>query len=332
VKKYLFLPPLILLTLFLSSCGNKAPTEKQLKEMIPIEVLQYEIDGELRTSIIDDIEIERQQTEEKSDIADCVVKLTDDYLNRTVYITINSAYWDKGGWMIDSYDVTRPEEYEFVDGVIYNKDNFIVELISMGFNWTEEICDVEEQGYSSYVYQVSDNLENLSYNGSVYATATLHQSHSDTTTSYYWEQNIDTTGVSYEWLIIGNWHAENIPSYDMEVLNSADITIFDSFFGPCTIYGTYAENCCEYKLTCEEQSIWLDGSLMGSPETRVGEQIYCSIEEHGQTPFDMYLSMCLKYRPNFDMKCLMEIYPTNARIACGFLDHHEEFVSLEKIV
>jgi len=337
MKKYLFLPPLMLLTLFLSSCGSKAPTEKQLKEMIPIEVLQYEIDGELRTSIIDDIEIVRQQTGEKSDISDCIVKLTDDYLNRTVYITINSAYWDKGGWMIDSYSITQPEKYEFVDGVIYNKDNFIVELTSMGFNYSEEICDVEEQGYSSYIYQVSDNLENLSYNGSVYATATLHQSCSDTTTVYYWEQSIDTTGISYEWLIIGNWHAENIPAYNDDFLHKVDIAITNAVFKPCKVYGIPADNYCEYQLIGTEQSTW-GGKLINSPKTITGAIAYEIMEEHGNTPFDMYLEFALGYYVGHwgstGGTCTVEIYPTYAQIAGGDKNlhgSHGKFITLEKI-
>lgn len=78
MKKIILTILLAVMATLLSSCGLKAPNENDLAQLIPDEVLQYEVDGVQYTSNVDSFTLIRRQTNEKDDYAECEIVLSDD--------------------------------------------------------------------------------------------------------------------------------------------------------------------------------------------------------------------------------------------------------------
>lgn len=319
------------LCFYLSACGYGTPSKKQLKDMIPSEILSYELEGDLHMSEITDLEIIRQQTNEKSDIAECTLTLTDEYLRRTVYITLVSTYWDTGGWMLESYEVTQSEEYEIIGNMIYDPNMFQSQINMLGYQSTDKTCIEEENGYSEYIFTVAEQFPYLSYTGDIAVMAQLQQGNNmEGETTYYWETYIDTSDISYSWSITGHWRAEEIPSMNRGLSfergkSWAELQIYDADTTYYNMDDTYNDHYYSYKLSYEEIKF-------NTPSIRSGEKTTGKIMLLGSDKSDMHL----KIGPNtinWGVECVVEIYPSYAQIAVAeYMDTYGSFVPLEKIV
>lgn len=103
IKAFAFVFLIMTLAVVISGCGNtsKSPTTESFKSAIPNNILNYTVADIDRTSVVSDISLIRQQTNEKSDYAECMVVLSDECVTRTVKLGFTSNFYDKGGWQVD---------------------------------------------------------------------------------------------------------------------------------------------------------------------------------------------------------------------------------------
>lgn len=239
--------------------------------------------------------------------------------------------------MMDSFSITRPEEYECVDGLIYDINNFRQQIESLGFSWSGEICHTEEQGYSLYEYPVSGDYKYLSYKGNIVISSELCQDLISEISSYYWVPKINTDAVTYEWKIIGNWYAENVlPLY----YNSNDywhsdywswvkLDIFSISTEPEICYEVLVDGHLTYQLSFEE----ISPNSYQKSKIQNGKTITDEIHLYGNTPSDLYIKMDLGTRWGWQMvltDCVIEIYPNMAQIANINSGNQGKFVQIEK--
>ena len=204
----------LLATFFtLTACGVKEPTEKTLSDIIPSEVLSYEYNGIDYTSRISSLEIVRAKLDDSIYTADCICKLKDDISDRTVYITLELQYWDKGGWQLDSW--TPYEEEDIVFNISFDENILSDNFQSLGYNFENfsQIQFIPQDDKHVYAaYSLQDKHENLIAVGEVYANGTL-VSEEGYPKKYYWRIDVDESMVSCIWNIHGTWSATSLPPF-----------------------------------------------------------------------------------------------------------------------
>lgn len=213
MKKSVIFPILIFIVCFLSSCGNRTPSDKDLEQMIPNEVLNYMLDGMSYTSSVTDFEVERQQTNEKDCVADCLITLEDDNLIRTAHITMYLKYWDKGGWQLDQWEANATEDFAVVAGFDTNRfenaimeNGFEKESIMESAEVTNENNDLK---CSVMIYNIEQKYSYLNVSGEIIAESQLIHSNSYPQ-EYIWSISLDATQLEYKWDVTGEWII-NIP-------------------------------------------------------------------------------------------------------------------------
>jgi len=226
MKKGFLLIFLILTVFCLSSCGEKTPSERDLKNLIPNDVLVYTFDGVSYTSSLAKLEIERQQTNEKECVADCLITLEDDRLIRTAHITMYLEFWDKGGWQLDWWEANASEEFTFCEE--FDTNRFWAEIDNFGFKRDGIIeSSVATQGtphHIAAVYSVAQEYANLDVFGDIIAEARLY--HSDSyPQSYAWSITLDTSErLSFEWDITGDWYVNMTYNNSPSIKSNISIT------------------------------------------------------------------------------------------------------------
>lgn len=243
MKKFLLVLVVFGIAAVLSGCGLKAPSEEELKAMIPQEILTYYLDDNEYLSSVSQLEITRRQTNEKDDYAECVVDLIDNNLNRRVYISFTTKYYDKGGWMLESWNIYKNEEYKATDNS-YDTDL----LKQQGFDICMSICSTEGSGVKKVSETKGENCVKMlfeifsqnnywSASGEVVGTAFLTTNDDyKYPKQYIWNTEFDFSSVDEEWNIMGTWHgtpsSENMlapdTNYDVSIrINSLEIVSSD---------------------------------------------------------------------------------------------------------
>lgn len=198
----------LFLMFVLTSCGMQTPDKKRLEAILPTEVLQYELDGECFTSKVTDFEILGQQTNGKSDVADCKITLEDENLIRTAYIRLESSYWDQGGWMLDDYVVNAAEE--FMPKAEIDKNRVLDVLNAHGYTDYDEVSYEESAGFSVGEYSINEEHRYLTVHGNVSAEAELvNNENMSYPTRYSWATVMDDSLLQTDWNIGGTWYGES---------------------------------------------------------------------------------------------------------------------------
>lgn len=157
---------------FLSGCVSEAPGEAKIKEDI------YSADGYMTTNaIIKTVGIEKRQTnkQEKSDTAYCKVVSQTESLKYTSFYKLNYTYYDKGGWILDSLETQKPEQWKIdpLKGVNIEiiKESFIGKNISVRYgdttlDWVltpEEITGIDISNQTTDLKAKTDKIEAIVY-------------------------------------------------------------------------------------------------------------------------------------------------------------------------
>lgn len=186
----------------------QTPDKKKLEAILPTEVLQYELDGECFTSKVTDFVILRQQTNGKSDVADCKITLEDENLIRTAYIRLESSYWAQGGWMLDDYVVNAAEE--FMPKAEIDKNRVLDVLNAYGYTDYDEVSYEESAGFSVGEYSINEEHRYLTMHGNVSAEAELvNNENMSYPTRYSWATVMDDSLLQTDWNIGGMWYGES---------------------------------------------------------------------------------------------------------------------------
>lgn len=217
----------ILLVCLLASCGIRAPSERELIQLIPDEIIRYTLEGEECAPKISQLEILRQQLSEKDCIVECKLSIEDENLSRQEYIQLNCTYWDKGGWGLESWEELQRPEYTPL--VPFDEDRFLAYFENLGYSRDSlERCSAyDEEGYLAErpeslfdglltentpthqcsVYQIQDVHPNLTVSGMALINGTFIMT-AEFPRRFHWYIEADTSCLSYDWTVSGKWHCE----------------------------------------------------------------------------------------------------------------------------
>ena len=188
---------IVIILLLLLKDGK--PSESWLMENIPAEILNYKLDSEEYTSTVESIKIERRNTDNDVDDAYC--------MRRTAYIEIVSRKYDKGGWQLESWDEYQTESGTALRGF---DEEFVYTYLcdTAGYTGISDIKDnsAVENGELSYSCAVNENYDYISVKGRVTLNAKLSfEVEGVYPHNYFWEIDVDSSGVSSEWKLDGDF-------------------------------------------------------------------------------------------------------------------------------
>ncbi len=271
--KILFIVCLLLCLVMASGCTPSAPSENQILADIPDGFLTVSVDGVVQTMSIDGIEIEKRQTDKKSDMVYFTLNMSNEDYRLSAYCCFRYGYYTQGDWILDSCEIVN-EQYELIPlkGI---SQKYADETISGYFKNYFLDGDGFDGSTAWFTYSVSESHKYCSYNGLVdvnYSFYTgINCSDDPYTFENYvyanWRENVSALyRTTYDWNIEGDWYG--IPSNNYELYlnissynqNTAYVEAVSPYKGNEYTYGG------EYRMEYNgEVEIDYDNSNLGRP-------------------------------------------------------------------
>jgi len=197
--KILFIACLVLCLVMVSGCTPSAPSEKQILADIPDGFLTVSVDGVVQNMSINGIEIEKRQTDKKSDIVYFTLNMSNEDYKLSAYCCFQYGYYNQGGWIVDNCEIVN-EQYELIPlkGI---SQNYADETISGYFENYSLDGDGFDGSNAWFTYSVSESHKYCSYNGLV-----------DVNYSFYTGINCSDDPYTFENYVYANWR-ENVSDF-----------------------------------------------------------------------------------------------------------------------
>ncbi|NLB52238.1 MAG: hypothetical protein GX808_04780 [Syntrophomonadaceae bacterium] len=193
-KKYIFgLVMIISAVFFLVGCGSKTVNESKIKsDLSGTDIISYtDESGNPQQLTITELTIDKRQTykDKKEDIIYCTVHMENPYVKNTAEVILKYNYYDKGGWIIEKYEITNNfnpitppseiiiekqkqrlmEKYPALEFKSVNMDASTAQVI-YEVSDTNDIYDLTGQVVSEYVFNETSgkwsflqNTENINH-------------------------------------------------------------------------------------------------------------------------------------------------------------------------
>ena len=196
MKKSIIMALFIALLCTLASCGiSKPPKESKITEDISSEISNIVIenpfswDDSIYNLNIKSLNIEKRQTNEKSDTVYCVAELENSFYHLTKYIVCYYTYYDQGGWILEGYENYKDPECTVIANPFDTAAIFdalpYYEYTLTYYN-TMVLSEVEVDstlGTIVYKYDVTREYPDRHYEGNVYVNLTFDGSS--------WDESVD---------------------------------------------------------------------------------------------------------------------------------------------
>jgi hypothetical protein len=191
--------------LIMSSCGIPSPPdEAKTKDMITEDMRTLSIglpdtdEMEHRVLNVDSVDIERRQTNDKSDVAYCIVVMSDDQYQATAHYEINFEYYDEGGWYLENYNTYEKTQAYPLNGF---SSDFLIKNLSNSYD-SIKLKSSNQSSENSFIYEFNVSKEHQYAKKSGIVSALCEFS----TTEFDWTVTYDITKVNTDWSkIIGKW-------------------------------------------------------------------------------------------------------------------------------
>lgn len=209
-RKFTYLCFMVLMLSLLTSCKSKVPDEKQIAEdfrQIMSIVYIEEVEHTLDTT---KIEIERRQTDEKTDLCFINFEMSDDIYALSGQYLFQYGYYDQGGWILD-----HAEPVGDID-IFVKTDTLPEELEQKILEWEETApyeynCDeiigdgaFEKSGQTAY-----ESYYHMRESGTYRKTDTQYQLtfslKAVDTTTYFWSIEPEQMETKTDWDIAGHY-------------------------------------------------------------------------------------------------------------------------------
>lgn len=180
--------------------------------------------------------VDRHSTEGKSDTADCTIVMEDDYIEKTVYVTLYSMEYDTG-WVVESWE-------EFQEPTVVPKAEPDIDYLKNVFDFknitvTEDNLSLADGKYT-YSYTVNDSYTYVDYSGEVGLIASFSEqyNYAEDICVYGWSYDFDDdkTTVELDWKVEGTW---TFGISENDLVNRKCILTISSIEGPT--YSEYAD-------------------------------------------------------------------------------------------
>jgi len=253
------------ITIFLFSCGKRPLSENDLSKIIPNEILEYFLDGEKNKMLIKNFAIDRRQTNNKEDIVYTIIDMEDNYVHRTAYYILKINYYDKGGWIIDSWEKYKnTEAYPLQAPTSEDKIDILLNEKFSNFDFLSMNVDDLRNGYCSYFYNVNDIKPNFNRSGQVDIVYSFNGSD-----NCYWEAKLNITEVVTTWKIVGNWiDSSDVFSFNIEKITPSAIYASlrsDPFYDSSNVFSFASFKSTEFNYNESETELSFKGINKRTP-------------------------------------------------------------------
>ena len=202
-----------------------------IEEVIPEEIKVYYLNGELKSSNIEKIEIIKQDTEGDYKTIECEIELKDDILTRLAFFHIELRHYDQGGWIAENYYPYQEEEIiswdkgnadfwmqEEIDELEYASIKLVNSNISDYDKNDEDRYYFNNTNFDgnqkvgTYEYTADEDFEYVNVSGKITGHIILGYNvyandEGDYAISYSTKIEWDTTELKKNWKIEGSWYA-----------------------------------------------------------------------------------------------------------------------------
>lgn len=222
---------ILVITLVLSLWGSRSNTPNLEDLILTDDILTYQLDdGTIKTSQLDEFEVLSSRTIDDHDSSDVRVVLSDDMIERTLFISAESTKYDQG-WLIDSITVTDSSfrligdiDQDYIISYLsqdrsdnYGQGNIsnyrTLNGIAVGFNnLTKTSSTIQDDSYFAE-YDVNDSYQYADISGPLYVRVDLSMNTSVNTGACFIRRSIsmDTESLSTEWHDIYGTYLLTIP-------------------------------------------------------------------------------------------------------------------------
>lgn len=208
-KGYLKLIPLIIVLMVLSACGKtELPTGLDLKDTFSEDFLEritkVNVDFDIETFLIQDIEILRQQVNDKTNRTVCLITLSNDDYTGEVEADLTYEYYDKGGWFLQDWEISK-ENYRPLHGVSDARVASIEENIFSFFPGAKLISretDLDETLTDVFSYEVPTTTIDIGDTGiQIHESGIIKviYSFAETADGFFWDEFCDLNSFSRQW-------------------------------------------------------------------------------------------------------------------------------------
>lgn len=226
-RSFLGLTIALLVTIItLSGCSSTGGSlsEREVRELLPDTILNYEVDGASHTQDASSIEIVRADVTDETQMLDCEITLEDDDLTRTVYAELNFKKYETGGWQLEWWSPYQDEAIVSPPSISSaDADTYMAQFGYSGITAGEERSS-DPMAYERS-YEVNEQHSYCDFTGTAVYQATLQHwpASSDSCAQLAWSENADFSGVQTTWKIAGHWGGvessqQNDPYYRQERL------------------------------------------------------------------------------------------------------------------
>lgn len=262
MKKILPIFITIVLALVLCGCsGTAAPSEREIKADLMDHITDIYID-DTDTYIDDDLfgggqyvhfdvtsfAVEKRQTEDRYDTSWCVVELESMYYHATRYIICYYDYYDKGGWMLENWELYQEDEIEVIQWPLIEEkliEYFDQDGIEVLDTYTDEdgsIClEITASAPGDFANLTSHCIYARGFNGSE------------------WYGEIKSYEETYQWNIVGSWKKVSDQT-DAEFTLTVDSFDQSSMTASGTVFYQYGTK--GYSGTLEEANIYEENGTL----------------------------------------------------------------------
>lgn len=215
----------------LSACSSSIKSEDQIISDIPDSFISVYINGEPQRMNVDSINIDKRQTDSKSDSIYFYLNMSNADFDLTAYCYFYYEYYNRnGGWVLDYCEIFN-DQYRLtpVHEISENAADNIISSYFYNYALNDSGFDTEQCWYS---YAISEIHDNCTYNGIVDVcfefSSYISHGNSDFTSENEingnWHESIsDIYNMTCDWNIEGSWYSALKHNYELYL----DISSFD---------------------------------------------------------------------------------------------------------
>lgn len=239
---------LFLLSFYLCGCQARILSEDEIISGLPDDIKTVYINHEPRVLDVQSMDIEKRRSDDAFDEVHCTLVMEDDGYRSTASCILTFAYYDQGGWILDSWDIIDScteaisqltQEETDAELNLYYFDSFILQ---------DQQYDNASQTNKA-TYSVSYDSDNILYHG----TVTLESTFYSDWCAGYWVHDL-TYNNAFDLNIIDSWAGTSaIGDYSTKGNHTAVQVIINSVSADNTQISFSAIECYAYSYENHKQ-------------------------------------------------------------------------------
>lgn len=226
----------------LSGCTPKPPAENEISETFTeeflLQITEHSINGVPEQFSLENVVLERRQTNEKTDTSDCIISLSNANYTCEINVTLIYEYFDQGGWYLEDWEINNTKINPLVgvpdDMIAYAEDELkSIYPDAILASKTSDLVGSTSVPTEVLVYDIPKNFSAIGETGieiidsgsikSIYTFDNIGN-------GYSWNHIWDDSALTQAWTYyVGTWYPTD--SFDTVSLEINDFTPHSIFEG-----------------------------------------------------------------------------------------------------